>query len=150
MADFTFITSRIATGAAISSADDVAQLVAAGVTHVIDCAAELMATDGALLSAEPGFVYLPNGVLDDGQSKPPAWFGHSIEFALDALATPGHRVYSHCAAGVNRGPSTAYAILRSLGISAASAEAMIRAVRPQVGLAYKADADAAVTALGYE
>ena len=147
MADFTFITTRLATGAAISSPDDVQQLIAAGVTHVVDCRAEF--DDGQLL-ASSGLSYLWNGTQDDGvHPKPPDWFGRSLAFALPAICVTGAKVYAHCAAGVNRGPSTAYAIMRALGWAAAPAEAQIRAARPQVGLAYAADADAAIEALGY-
>jgi protein-tyrosine phosphatase len=146
MADFSFVTRRLATGAAISGPDDVQALLAAGITHCIDCRGEF---DDSSLLATSGMGYLWNGTADDGQPKPPAWFAASLAFALPALVIPRAKIYAHCAAGVNRGPSTAYAILRALGLDPAGAEAMIRAARPQVGLAYKNDADAAVTALGY-
>ena len=145
MADFSMITARLATGAAITSPDDVAALAAAGITDVIDCRGEF--DDAPLLG--PAFTYLWDGTADDGQHKPPEWFGRGITFALAALSQPHRKVYAHCAAGVNRGPSMAYAIMRALGWPAADAESTIRAARPQVGLAYKNDADAAVVALGY-
>jgi len=146
MSDFNFVTDRLATGAAVSSAADVAQLVAAGVTHVIDCRAEF---DDGPLFAQGGVAYLWNGVADDGQPKPADWFGRSLAFAMPVLGQPKFKVYAHCAAGVNRGPSTCYAVLRALGFSAELAEQVIRAARPQVGLAYKKDADLAVPLLGY-
>jgi hypothetical protein len=145
MADFSFVGARLATGAAVTSADDVAALTAAGISHVIDCRAEF--DDAPLLG--PAFAYLWDGTADDGQAKPPEWFGRGLTFGLGALAQPRTRVLCHCAAGVNRGPSMAYCLLRSLGIDPAAAEQMIRLARPQVGLAYIRDADAAVTALGY-
>lgn len=145
MADFTFVTTRLATGAAVSTADDVAQLAAAGITTVIDCRGEF--DDAPLLG--PAFAYLWNGVQDDGQPKPADWFGRSLAFALPALAQPHVKVYAHCAAGVNRGPSTAFAIMLATGWLPAQAEAQIRAVRPQVGLAYKNDAVAAIPLLGF-
>lgn len=146
MTDFQFVTSRIATGAALSGPEDVVAMVEAGVTHIIDCCAEF--DDTALFIANPNVVVvLWNGVEDDGQPKPSSWFQKSIDFALDALTKPHAKVYAHCAAGVNRGPSTCYAIIRSLGISAEDAETIIRKVRPQVGLAYKSDADKAVSDL---
>lgn len=146
MADFTMITVRLATGGAITSSDDVTALKNAGITHVIDC---IEGSDDTSLLAGSGMVYLYNGTQDDGQHKPPAWFAASLAFALPALAQPHVKVYAHCAAGVNRGPSTAFCILRALGWTSASAEAVIRAARPQVGLAYKSDADAAIDVLGY-
>jgi protein-tyrosine phosphatase len=150
MAFFDFITHRLATGAAFTNSSDVDLLAQAGITHVIDCAIELESSDGSLLSAhKPGFVYLPNGVDDDGRPKPAGWFARSIDFALTAMSTPGTKIYAHCAAGINRGPSTAYAILLAMGIEPAMAEQMIRGVRPIVGLAYKADAENAVVTLKY-
>lgn len=146
MADFSFVTERLATGAAIGSADDVQQLIAAGITHVVDCRAEF--DDGQLL-ASSGLHYLWNPTQDDGQHKLPEWFGTSLSFALPAIPVAGAKVYAHCAAGVNRGPSTALAILMAYGLSPDLAEQLIRTARPQVGLAYKADAIAAVSALGY-
>jgi dual specificity phosphatase 3 len=147
MADFNFVTARLATGAAISSAADVDQLAGAGITLVIDCRGEF--DDAPLLAGHPSMVYVWDGTDDDGQPKPPAWFDKGISLALSELAKPGQRVYCHCAAGVNRGPSMAYAVMRALGWSAEDGEAAIRRARPQVGLRYKADADAAIVALGY-
>ncbi len=147
LADFDFITARLATGAAIDGRDDVDELVAAGITHVIDCRFEF--EDTPLLASHPSMSYLYNGVPDDGEPKGADWFGKSIEFALPALALPGTKLYAHCAAGVHRGPSTAYAILRALGLSAHDAEALITRGRPGAELIYKNDADAAIAALGY-
>lgn len=146
MADFDFVMARLATGAAIGSIEDVRALAGAGITHVIDCIA---GSDDTPLLASSGMAYLWNGTEDDGQHKPASWFGTSLAFALPALAQPGTRVYAHCAAGVNRGPSTAYAILRALGLPATTAFGLVKSARPQVQVAYAADADAAVLSLGY-
>lgn len=145
MADFSIITPRLVTGAAVRNINDVAELFNNGVRAVIDCCAEM--DDALLLSSHPGFTYLWNGVWDDGTLKPVGWFSKSINFALEAMKGSG-KVYAHCAAGVNRGPSTAFAIMLACGWTPAEAEAIIRAARPQVGLAYKGDAIAAITALG--
>lgn len=147
MADFNFVNERLATGAAIQSPDDVAALVAAGVTHVVDCTDA--GDDTPLFVAVPTVHVLWNPTADDGQHKDVSWFKTSLDFALPPLSLPGAIVYAHCSAGVNRGPSTCYAIMRALGFKAADAEAVIRAARPQVELLYKGDADAAVVALGY-
>jgi Dual specificity phosphatase, catalytic domain len=147
MADFNFVTPRLATGAAISSAADVDQLAGEGITLVIDCRGEF--DDAPLLAGHPSMLYVWDGTDDDGQTKPAAWFDKGIAVALSALARPSQRVYCHCAAGVNRGPSMAYAVMRALGWSAEDGEAAIRRARPQVGLRYKADADVAIVALGY-
>jgi hypothetical protein len=147
--DFDFVTPRLATGAEVASAADVDGLVAAGITHVIDC------RDGFgsahLLADEPRISYLWNGVPDDGDPRThgDAWFAKSLSFALPALAQPRAKVCALCASGVNRGPSTVFAILLALGFTPADAEELICSARPVVGLAYKLEAIASVSNLGY-
>ena len=140
-----FVTIRLATGGALTGPPDVDALVTAGITHVIDCRAEF--DDGALLAQR--FHYLYDPTADDGQPKPPGWFQPAIAFALQALAQPGTKVYSHCAQGVNRGPSMCYAIMRAFGWPAADALSSIKTARPVAQVRYSADADSAVVALGY-
>ena len=149
MADFSFVTSRLATGAAITGPADVQALAAAAITHIIDCRDDF--NDALLLSGHPAISYLWNGVPDDGNplTHGDAWFGKSLGFALPALSSPHTKVYCHCAAGVNRGPSTAFAIMLASGFTAVDAESIIRTARPVVGLAYKAEAIASVANLGY-
>lgn len=144
MADFDWITSRLAVGGAVNGPEDVRTLLEQGITHVIDCRTEF--DDLVAIAVDPGVSYLSNGVENDGQPKAPDWFRKSIEFAFEALSHPKHKVYAHCAAG---GPSTAYAILRAFGFSSAGADALVRSARPQAQIAYKQDADQAVAVLGY-
>ena len=61
----------------------------------------------------------------------------------------GDLAAAHCAAGVNRGPSMAAAILMALGVNGPTVWQMIVSARPQVSLAYFDDAVAAVASLGY-
>jgi hypothetical protein len=110
--NFNFVTTRLAVGSAITWQADVQALLAAGVTHIIDCCIE---EDDSSYLAGAGCSYLWNPTADDGQTKPPSWFQSSIEFALPAFCHSKAKVYCHCSAGINRGPSTAYSILRSLG-----------------------------------
>jgi len=150
--DFDFVTARVATGSSIRTAKDVEKLKRVGITHVIDCREEAYdsyykPTEEELCKAGD-LAYLWIGVDDDGKPKPIEWFRKGIRFALRALSKPNTRVFSHCAAGYNRGPSMAYAILRAQGLSAARAEQAIRDVR-QVGLEYKTCADKAIKKLGY-
>lgn len=163
MVDFTFVTDRIATGAAINSKADVDELLAAGVTDVIDARLEfdddpLMLRDQVPKPASTlkslialRCNYLWDGVADDGQHKPTNWFARALDFAMPALALPGRVVYSHCAQGVNRGPSLTYCILRAQGWPSNIALKLIRRRRPvtEEGIAYAADADAALKALGW-
>jgi dual specificity phosphatase 3 len=154
MADFNFVTQRLATGAAINDDADARALVNAGITHVVDCRAEF---NDATLLLPYGIEYLYNGTDDDGQPKTAAWFQTSILFVQRAL---GHhwaahdkhhmtRVYVHCAAGLNRGPSTLYAVLRAWGLTATQTTDLIRAARPQATLRYVPDAERALTELGW-
>jgi hypothetical protein len=139
MADFSMVTARLATGAAINGTDDVNALIAAGVTHVVDERAEF--DDGSLLAGS-GMTYLWNPVQDDGQPKPPAWHQANVSFAVQAYSVLHSCVYYHCAAGVNRGPSGCYAVLRAVfGFGPAQARQLIVAARPQAHIAYAADFD---------
>jgi protein-tyrosine phosphatase len=98
---------------------------------------------------EPAIQYLWNPTIDDGEPKPPEWFAKTIEFSLNALAQPWTKVYVHCAAGVNRGPSSAYAVMLALGWDGPTALALIKERRPTAQVGYAKDADVAVVTLGY-
>lgn len=132
------------------------RMEAEGVTHVIDCRAEADQDEfwfpkqsvALVKRTKKRFVYLLNGTGDDGKPKSAAYFRPAIEFALDALRDPDAKIYVHCAAGYNRGPSVAFAIMRALGWTDGNAEAAIRKVR-SVGLLYQQDANRAIRALGY-
>jgi len=147
--DFDFVTPRLATGGEVISAGDVDALVAAGTTHVIDCRDGF--TSAHVLADEPQISYLWNGVPDDGDpdTHGDVWFEKSLSFALPALARPYTKVCATCRSGVNRGPSTAFAIMLALGFTPAIAEELICAARAVVGLSYKSEAIASVTNLGY-
>ncbi len=145
--DFTFVTNRVATGGGIFTTADVDQLVMAGINVVVDCRAEF--DDSVLLGQNPNITYLWNGVVDDGKPKPVSWFAKTLDAVMPLLGQRGRKVLCHCAAGFNRGPSMAMAVLMAQGIKPVEAEAMIRWNRPLVGLAYKKDAIAAVSSLGW-
>jgi predicted protein tyrosine phosphatase len=123
------------------------RLVEAGFTHVVCAAEELEAL--SLRLAGHRLTVLPNGTDDDGQPKSPSWFGRIVSFTLDALRDPRAKVYFHCSAGVNRGPSAAYVVLRALGHTPAEAFGLIRDARPKAGILYSDSADAALEALGF-
>jgi hypothetical protein len=146
--NFSFVTTRLATGSGILVDSDVQTLIKAGITHIIDVRIEF--DDSSLLTPYPQIKYLFNGIADDGQPKPVSWFQKSIEFALDALSHPVNKVYAHCAAGISRGPSTAYAILRAFGLNGAQAQSFIKTARPAAIITYMHDADVAIAALKYE
>jgi len=148
--NYNFITTRLATGSLIQSEQDIQTLIKDGITHIIDCTNTQ--NDLAYLAKNKQIGYLYNGVSDDGKSKPVSWFQQSLEFALPALALPKNKIYAHCDAGINRGPSTAYAVMRAQGYNRFLVDALIKSARPQtiVGLRYENDADNAIKTLGYE
>lgn len=145
-ADFDFVADRIATGGKIWDESDVAAMLAAGITHVVTAAIELEQETHRVLAGR--FVHLANGVHDDGLWKETAWFRASIDFTLEALRDPDARVLLHCGAGINRGPSSAYAVLRALGHSRHEALRMITEARPIAAVLYANDADDAIEELG--
>jgi hypothetical protein len=148
MIDFSIITPRLATGGGIIEVEDVVQLKAAGITHVLDVQ-DTTDTASALLSSGIGYCFNPTA--DDGQTKAPKWFQSSLDFALPLFAIPRVRILAHCSAGINRGPSTAYTIMRALGWTKMAARFKINVKRPRttVGLYYAKDGDDALIALGY-
>lgn len=139
MTNISFITDRLATGGDITRLDDIDDLVAAGITHVIDNRMEWSDED---LFAEhaPHIVYLHNGVDDRGGRQPTEWYDCGLAFALEALTQSGTKVLAHCHMGINRGPSMAFAIMLALGSDPVEAFDAIRAARPIAGLAYALDA----------
>jgi hypothetical protein len=143
--DFNFVTSRVATGGQILTGEDVATLKAAGVSHIVNCQNE---RDDAPLLEGSGLFHLWAGTPDDGLPKPLEWTTGILSFALMALCAPNTKVYCHCAAGIDHGPSAAYAVLRGQGLGETVAEGLIRAARPFVGLRYKHDVDLAILRMG--
>jgi len=151
--DFNWITPRLATGGRVETEADVATVVEAGIDTLIDCRAEFVPHaarfKASLATAYPQIVYHFVPTLDDGEPKGPLWFEAGIRLALAALERPEGRVLVYCQAGVNRGPSMLYAIMRALGIAGDEAVGLLSDRRPVVGLRYRADADTAITWLGY-
>lgn len=92
----------------------------------------------------PGFVCFNNPMEDDGADRPPEYWRLTVDFALEVLAAPHHRLYVHCAAGKNRGPAHTYAILLALGYPPDRARAMIRRARRKSAPRYFANVEAAV------
>ena len=132
MMDLTWVTDRIAVGGGIWNAQNMAELVRVGVTHIIDMQIEF--DDTPLAEGHPIMV-LWNPTDDDFQRKSPELLCSGVEFALDALDEPDSKLYVHCAAGVHRAPMMTLAILCSLGWKLDEAIAMIAEKRPAVDFA---------------
>jgi protein-tyrosine phosphatase len=88
-----------------------------------------------------------DGVPDDGRPKPVSWFSRAWDFA-QPIFEDGGVVLLHCAAGVNRGPSMAYFLLRAnWHMDGDRASALIQRQRPKAQMAYRVDVDRAIAAL---
>ena len=130
--DMTWVTGRIAVGGGIWSAENMAAVASAGVTHILDMQIEF---DDTALAAPHGIVVMWNPVIDDFQPKPPEVFQRGVGFALDALDQEGSKLLIHCAAGVHRAPMMALAVLCSLNWKPVDAQRLIENKRPAVDFA---------------
>ncbi len=125
--DMTWVTDRIAVGGGIWNADNMAEVVRAGVTHVVDMQSEFDDTP----LAEPHDVRVFwNPVDDDFQPKPAEVFQRGVEFVQEALELESSKVFIHCAAGVHRAPMMTLAVLCSLGWKLKAAVQLIESKRP--------------------
>lgn len=145
--DWDWVTPQLATGGIPTSAAEMDHLVESGISVVINCATELRPLAEAVIASDRRIAYVANPIRDDYLPKPAAWFGVTIGAAVAAMAQD-RRVLVHCIGGSNRGPSSAYAVLRALGHPHARALRLVRAARPQAILKYVPDARRAVEASG--
>ena len=110
----TWVTDRIAVGGGIWFEKHMIEVVAAGITHIVDMQIEF---DDTQLAEPYGVQVLWNPTDDDFQAKPAALLQRGVDFALAALEDPESKVYIHCAAGVHRAPMMTLAVLRAMGWS---------------------------------
>lgn len=82
---------------------------------------------------------------DGGRRRgPPAGYWlRTVDLAVAVLADPSNRLYVHCAAGKNRGPAHAYAILRALGHHPDEPRRLIRRARRKATARYFDNVEAA-------
>ena len=125
--DMTWVTDRIAVGGGIWNADNMEEVVRAGVTHILDMQAEF---DDTPLAEPHNVKVLWNPVDDDFQPKPPEVFQRGVGFVQEALEQEDSKVFIHCAAGVHRAPMMTLAVLCSLGWKLNDAIQVIEARRP--------------------
>ena len=130
--DITWLTDRIAVGGGIWTAENMAKVAEAGITHIIDMQIEF---DDTPLAAMHGIEVLWNPTDDDFEQKPAALFERGVNFAQAALAGSNAKVLIHCAAGVHRAPMMALALLGSMGWSLQDAMELIEGRRPVVDFA---------------
>lgn len=129
--DITWLTDRIAVGGGIWSAENMAVIARAGITHIIDMQIEF---DDTPLAEKHGIEVLWNPTDDDFEEKPGSLFRRGVDFAEAALERDG-KVYIHCAAGVHRAPMMTLAVLGSMGWTIDDAMEMMQAKRPVVDFA---------------
>jgi protein-tyrosine phosphatase len=125
--DMTWVTDRIAVGGGIWNADNMAEVVRGGITHIVDMQSEF---DDTPLAEPHNVNVLWNPVDDDFQPKPSEVFQRGVEFVQEALDQEDSKVFVHCAAGVHRAPMMTLAVLCSLGWKLDAAMLLIEAKRP--------------------
>ncbi len=130
--DITWITGRVAMGGGIWTADNMAYIARAGITHIIDMQVEF---DDTPLGEAQGIEVLWNPTDDDFQPKDPELFQRGVEFAEKALEDEDAKVFVHCAAGVHRAAMMTLALLCSQGWELEDAMATISSRRPVVDFA---------------
>jgi len=130
--DMTWVTGRIAVGGGIWTAENMAAVSQAGITHIIDMQIEF---DDTRLAAPHAIEVLWNPIDDDFQPKPPEVFERGVEFATQALSQDGTKLFIHCAAGVHRAPMMTLAVLCSMGWTPDAAQDLIEKERPVVDFA---------------
>lgn len=130
--DITWLTDRIAVGGGIWTAENMAAVSRAGITHIIDMQIEF---DDTALAEPCGIAVCWNPVDDDFERKPAEVFARGVEFALAALEEDGTKLFVHCAAGVHRAPMMALALLGVMGWTVEDAMDLIEARRPAADFA---------------
>jgi len=130
--DITWVTGRIAVGGGIWNEWNMIEVVAKGITHIIDMQIEF---DDTRLAEPYGINVLWNPTEDDFQPKPPELFQRGVDFALNALKNPEAKIFIHCAAGVHRAPMMTLALLRAQGWSLLDAVKEIEEKRDVVDFA---------------
>jgi protein-tyrosine phosphatase len=130
--DISWLTDRVAVGGGIWSADNMAEVARAGITHVIDMQIEF---DDTPLAEPFGIEVLWNATDDDFEPKPIELFQRGVEFGLKALDEAQTKLYIHCAAGVHRAPMMALALLGAMGWDADDAMEMMQQRRAVVDFA---------------
>lgn len=139
-----WLTDRLAVGGELNmfdedlAADQLADIIEAGITHVVDLRAERRGMPQ--WPEHAGLVVRSAGVEDDGAPRSGEWFDAFVPWVVDVLAQPETKVLVHCAMGSNRGPSGAFAVLLMLGWEPGAALDLIQSQRPYAQIRYAEDA----------
>lgn len=140
-----FVTPQLAvsgdldTSSATTLSRDLAKLLNAGITDIIDTRKEV-SDEKAVLKLHPHIRYHHVPTDDDGYGQPGDWFSSGVQAALTAFKDPHRKVLVHCHMGVNRAPSMVFAVLLALDYDPVNALDTIRANRPIAAVLYAEDA----------
>lgn len=149
MADFDWVTSRVALGGSIESLYDVRKIAAAGITHILNVRTD---QDEVPWVLKVGLQYASNPTKDkDEKPKPASWFNGSADIIRAALHTPDAKILVHCQEGLNRAPGSVYFFLRTIGLEPKLCEKLITDARPKTkgNMVWNGDAEDALKELGY-
>jgi len=130
--DITWVTDRIAVGGGIWTAENMAAVARAGITHIIDMQIEF---DDTPLAVPHEIKVCWNPIDDDFEAKPAEVFARGVAFGLTALDQPEGKLFVHCAAGVHRAPMMTLALLGVLGWTLEDAMDLIETRRPAADFA---------------
>jgi protein-tyrosine phosphatase len=130
--DISWVTDQVGLGGGIWNERNMIDVVALGITHIIDMQIEF---DDTRLAEPYGVKVLWNPTEDDFQPKPAELFQRGVDFALEALKDPEAKVFIHCAAGVHRAPMMTLAVLQAQGWSLLDAVRLIEEERDVVDFA---------------
>lgn len=142
-----FVTPHLIVGGdldydVVTAVDQLLELTASGVTHIVDVRIEASDEDLVADFAEAAGLdigYLHHGVDDAGQRVAAEWFETGVQYALQAIDAGGI-VLAHCHMGINRGPSLGFAVLLAQGWDPVEAIDAIRQARPIAYVDYAVDA----------
>jgi len=143
-----WVNERLAVGDAIESLYDARKIAASGVTKVLNLRTN---QDEAEWVQKAGMLYLANPTNGDTVTKPVDFWSTSINYFLQSLAEyPSCKMLVHCKHGVDRSPSTAYAMLRAIGAPAAKAWGHVTDAQPKATGVLNKQVEAALKSLGYK
>src|SRR3954449_9340865 len=109
--DMTWVTGRIAVGGGIWTAENMAEVARAGVTHILDMQIEF---DDTPLAKPLGLSVLWNPTDDDFAPKSAELLQRGVDFAVKALEANITKLVIRCSAEVHRVLIIALAVVSPL------------------------------------